>query len=84
MDGDVVGENDDIDSTAGNYDPRVAVTLAAGTYTVEATTYGEGVTGQFTLSIALMTVDEVPDPPPPTVECLAGLCMLTEDIIQNG
>ena len=42
--------NDDIES--GNTDSRVVATLAAGTYTIEATTYSEDTTGSFTLSIS--------------------------------
>ena len=41
--------NDDIES--GNTDSRVVATLAAGTYTIEATTYSEDTTGSFTLSV---------------------------------
>ena len=47
--GDALHSNDDIES--GNTDSRVAETLAAGTYTIEATTYNEAVTGSFTLSV---------------------------------
>ena len=47
--GTVVTDNDDIES--GNTNSRITRTLSAGTYTIEATTYSEGVTGDFTLSI---------------------------------
>ena len=50
-DGTVEAENDDIE-TGVNTNSRIAETLAAGTYTVEATTYSEGATGDFILSIA--------------------------------
>ena len=43
-------ENDDVES--GNTDSRISETLAAGTYTIEATTYSPGETGSFTLSIS--------------------------------
>ena len=43
-------ENDDV-VNACNTNSRITETLAAGTYTIEATTYDEGVTGEFSLSI---------------------------------
>ena len=50
-DGTVEEENDDIDYGV-ELDSRIGpVTLGAGTYTVEATTYASGVTGGFTLTI---------------------------------
>ena len=63
-DGTVVAENDD--ATGQGTNSRITETLASGTYTVEATTYGSGTTGSFNLSI---------DPsgttasPPPTGNC---------------
>ena len=44
-----VDENDDIES--GNTNSRINKTLAAGTYTIEATTYTPGEMGSFTLMI---------------------------------
>ena len=38
-DGDVVAENDDIDTSGGNFNSRIETTLDAGGYTIEATTY---------------------------------------------
>ena len=43
-------ENDDIES--GNTNSRITATLDAGTYTIEATTYGAGETGSFTLTVS--------------------------------
>ena len=42
-------DNDDIDS--GNRDSQIKETLAAGSYTIEATTYDAGKTGSFTLTV---------------------------------
>ncbi len=42
--------NDDIES--GNRNSRIVETLSAGTWTIEATTYSEGTTGAFTLSVS--------------------------------
>ena len=42
-------ENDDDGGTTRS---QIQATLAAGTYTIEATTYGEGETGSFTLAIS--------------------------------
>jgi hypothetical protein len=49
-DGTVDEENDDIESGV-NTNSRITKTLAAGDYTVEATTYSAATTGEFTLSI---------------------------------
>ena len=49
--GAVEEENDDIEP--GNTNSQITATLAAGTYTVEATTYSSGVTGSFTLEVSL-------------------------------
>ena len=46
--GGVIARDDDGGS---GYDARIARTLDAGTYTVEATTYGRGETGAFTLTL---------------------------------
>ena len=43
-------QNDDI--VSGNTDSQTVATLAAGTYTIEATTYSEDVTGSFTLIVS--------------------------------
>ena len=50
--GDALHENDDIASGGVNLNSRIGVTLAAGTYTIEATTYAAGSTGAFTLTIS--------------------------------
>ena len=50
--GDVVAENDDLDRNTGSYDSGIVETLAAGSYTVEATTYYAATAGRFTLTIA--------------------------------
>ena len=47
--GAVVHENDNV--TTRNLNSRIDETLAAGTYTIEATTYFPGRTGTFHLSI---------------------------------
>ena len=49
--GPAVAENDDIDRNAGIYDSRITRTLAAGSFTIEATTYYAGAAGSFTLTI---------------------------------
>jgi hypothetical protein len=47
----VADENDDIE-TGVNSNSRIVETLAAGAYTIKATTYGEGTTGDFAMSVA--------------------------------
>ena len=49
-DGRVAHFNDDIES--GNTNSEISQTLEAGDYTVEATTYGSGITGDFTLIVS--------------------------------
>ena len=60
--GDFLHENDDI-VLATNTNSRIEETLAAGTYTIEATTYGFGETGSFTLTVS--GLGDVPMPMPP-------------------
>ena len=43
-------DNDDV--VSGNTDSRIVADLEAGTYTIEATTYAEDITGSFTLSVS--------------------------------
>ena len=52
--GTALRENDDHRGAglAGSTDSRIRETLAAGTYTVEATTYQAGETGSFTLTVS--------------------------------
>ena len=64
-DGAVLHENDDIDTDRRNYNSRIAERLSAGDYTIEATTYYAGKTGDFTLSVAATPVSSVPPPQPP-------------------
>ena len=44
-------DNDDVES--GNSNSRIVADLAAGTYTIEATTYAEDATGSFTMSVSV-------------------------------
>ena len=63
-----VAENDDIDYDARNLNSRIIANLAAGSYTIEATTYSAGATGDFTL---VVDIDGVVEPPPPDVAYIA-------------
>ena len=66
-DGTVIAENDDADDATGQgTNSRITETLASGTYTVEATTYGSGTTGSFNLS---MDPSGTTASPPPTDNC---------------
>ena len=60
--GAVLYENDDVES--GNTNSRISATLSTGTYTVEATTYGEGETGTFTLNLTVQGGGAGPIPTP--------------------
>ena len=48
--GTALHDNDDVAS--GNTDSQISQTLAAGSYTIEATTYNPGTTGSFTLTVS--------------------------------
>ena len=61
-DGSVLHENDDI--VSGNTNSEIQETLSAGTYTIEATTYDAGATGQFTLTVSGLPAAVEPSPTP--------------------
>ena len=71
--------NDDVET--GNTNSQITRTLAAGTYTVEATTYSEGVTGDFTLSIVPAGTTA---PPPATDSCFQSLGALTAALTRDA
>ena len=56
--GDTLYFNDDIVSGGGNLNSRISETLAAGNYTIEATTYAANQTGSFTLTISGLSGDD--------------------------
>ena len=56
-------ENDDINTAAENYNSRISEPLASGDYTIEATTYEDGATGEFALAIEV-TIAPTPIPTP--------------------
>ena len=65
--GEFLYQNDDDGGTTRS---TIQETLAAGTYTIEATTYGTGETGSFTLTVSgLGTTGTTPPGPEPTDEC---------------
>jgi hypothetical protein len=77
-DGEVLAKNDDV--VAGtDLNSRISATLAAGRYTIEATTYSEEVAGEFTLTIAFTeAVEDIPDP------CVTPLETPTGVVTQTG
>ena len=83
-DGTVEEENDDIES--GNTNSQVVDTLAAGTYTIEATTYNADATGDYTLTITGPGGTDTPGPTPPTPtdSCVVDLGSLTGTVSQSG
>ena len=74
-DGEVVAENDDGDYEGDDYDSRLTLDLEAGTYTIEATTYDAGATGEFELAIAIDA---------DTDECVTDLGSLDEKLSETG
>ena len=65
--GDYLHQNDDHEGSTSK--SLIAQTLAAGTYTIEATTYSEGETGSFTLTVAGLEDTGATPGPEPTDEC---------------
>ena len=80
--GDFLHQNDDHDGITKS---QVQATLAAGSYTIEATTYSEGKTGSFTLTVAgLGTTGTAP--PGPDRAALVALYNATDgpNWVNNG
>ena len=63
--GTALHENDDHEGSRSV--SQIQVTLSAGTYTIEATTYGEGETGSFALSVAGLGTAAGPTPSVPAL-----------------
>ena len=61
-DGRVLHENDDI--VSGNTNSLIQETLSAGAYTIEATTYEAGATGDFTMAVSGLAAARDPTPTP--------------------
>ncbi len=59
------------DDGGGNFDSRISRTLAAGGYTIEATTYHASTAGAFTLTVAGIPAQTVA-PPDPEIAIAAG------------
>ena len=77
-DGEVLAKNDDV-AAGTDLNSRISATLAAGRYTIEATTYSEEVAGEFTLTIAFTeAVEDIPDP------CVTPLETRTGVVTQTG
>ena len=77
-DGEVLAKNDDV-AVGTDLNSRISATLAAGRYTIEATTYSEEVAGEFTLTIAFTeAVEDIPDP------CVTPLETPTGVVTQTG
>ena len=65
--GDIEDEDDDTPDTSRS---EIVATLSAGSYTIEATTFAEGETGSFTLTVSgLGGATTGPDPEPGTDAC---------------
>ena len=84
-DGSPIHENDDIDTASQNFNSRIVEILAAGDYTIEATTYSAGTIGTFTLVLNSTPVSDTdppdPDPIPTTPDCVDPL---PDDMTVNG
>ena len=78
--GRVLAENDDVEGE-NTRDSQIIATLDAGSYTLEATTYTGGATGDFTLSILPAGATA---PPPGADGCLVELGPLTGGVTQTG
>ncbi|MCY3806605.1 MAG: pre-peptidase C-terminal domain-containing protein, partial [bacterium] len=60
------------DDGGSGYNSRITRTLAAGTYRVEATTFGESEAGRFTLEISAEGIESPPPPLSPTPVLAVG------------
>ena len=67
--GDFQHENDDYPESGDTDMSQIQESLEAGTYTIEATTYGAGETGSFTLTISGLGTTAQPPGPTPTDPC---------------
>ena len=77
--GESLHQNDDLEP--GNTNSRIQGTLEAGVYTVEATTYSPGQTGDFTLTVSGLG-DTTPPPTPTTDSCLLDLGEFEADRVE--
>ena len=68
-------ENDDHEGAGltRSTDSQIRETLPAGAYTIEATTFGEGETGSFTLTVAGLAAGDTTDPGPGADDCAQTL-----------
>ena len=84
QDGPILHRNDD---WGGSYNSRISETLAAGTYTIEATTYHRWESGNFTLGVSGLGSTAPPqgtDPPPPVDESTAPDPVTNIRVRHNG
>ena len=78
--GTALHQNDDIES--GNTNSKIVATLAAGAYTIEATTYNQATTGSFTLTVT--PAGDSGSPSDPTGQCVEDLGTLSAAVSRNG
>ena len=84
-DGETLADNDDIDTANRDLNSRIVETLAAGDYTIEATTYNAGRTGTFTLALNSTPVSDTDPPDPdPTPNLPACVESLPDNMTVNG
>ena len=67
--GDYLHQDDDYPASGDTDMSQIQESLEAGTYTIEATTYGAGETGSFTLTISGLGTTAQPPEPTPTDPC---------------
>ena len=77
-----VAENDD--KVSGNTNSEISQSLAAGTYTIEATTYKAATAGDFTLTLSGLGGTGGGTPPPASDSCPAAATALTADGANSG
>lgn len=87
-DGTVLYENDDHDAAEftldSSTDSGISVSLDAGDYTIEATTFDAGITGNFSLNVSGLPASVEPQPTPePTVTITFGDLNWSSAMLQN-
>ena len=80
--GTAVAKNDD--KVLGNTNSEISQSLAAGSYTIEATTYKSATEGSFTLTLAGLSDTGGGTPPPAADPCPAAATALTADGVSQG
>ena len=80
--GEIIAENDDIDTDAENYNSRITVTLQPNDYSIETTTYNPAVAGEFTVTVSGNSIATLtPTPTPLPDDCATSIHFPLRDTV---